>query len=209
MNYYVYRIDDPITNEYYYGSRGCNCDISDDIYMGTPTTWEPANKERLVKTIIKSGFGSREDAYDYEANIIEIHINDPLNENYHIPNKGFRNIGRQLSNETKSKISDGMRGIKNRLGTKVSEETKKLLSEIRQGQVPWNKDKTNVFSEETRKHWSEQRRDRTVTEDFRDEMRTEYKTSIRSNIVECPHCSKNGGYMPMKRWHFDNCKNKL
>jgi NUMOD3 motif len=24
--------------------------------------------------------------------------------------------------------------------------------------------------------------------------------------VECPHCRKIGGILPMKRWHFDNCK---
>jgi len=26
--------------------------------------------------------------------------------------------------------------------------------------------------------------------------------------VECPHCEKVGGIAIMKRWHFDNCKNK-
>lgn len=27
-----------------------------------------------------------------------------------------------------------------------------------------------------------------------------------SRIVECPHCTATGGYMAMKRWHFDKCK---
>lgn len=26
--------------------------------------------------------------------------------------------------------------------------------------------------------------------------------------VTCPHCSKQGGINIMKRWHFENCKNK-
>jgi hypothetical protein len=26
--------------------------------------------------------------------------------------------------------------------------------------------------------------------------------------VACPHCVKEGGIIPMKRWHFDNCKSK-
>lgn len=26
--------------------------------------------------------------------------------------------------------------------------------------------------------------------------------------IQCPHCSKNGIISNMKRWHFDNCKNK-
>lgn len=25
--------------------------------------------------------------------------------------------------------------------------------------------------------------------------------------IKCPHCNKIGGISPMKRWHFDNCKN--
>lgn len=27
-------------------------------------------------------------------------------------------------------------------------------------------------------------------------------------IVTCPHCSRSGAKPGMKRWHFDNCKNK-
>lgn len=27
-------------------------------------------------------------------------------------------------------------------------------------------------------------------------------------IIECPHCGKHGGSRIMKRWHFDNCKDK-
>ena len=26
--------------------------------------------------------------------------------------------------------------------------------------------------------------------------------------IDCPHCKKNGQFPAMKRWHFDNCKNK-
>jgi len=29
----------------------------------------------------------------------------------------------------------------------------------------------------------------------------------KGNLI-CPHCKKSGGYMAMKRWHFDNCKKK-
>jgi len=27
-------------------------------------------------------------------------------------------------------------------------------------------------------------------------------------ILVCPHCDKSGGVSNMKRWHFDNCKHK-
>lgn len=31
------------------------------------------------------------------------------------------------------------------------------------------------------------------------------KRNVRPNII-CPHCNKEGGYIAMKRHHFDNCK---
>jgi hypothetical protein len=34
-NYYVYKVVDPKTNQFYYGSRGCHCDPNDDKYMGS------------------------------------------------------------------------------------------------------------------------------------------------------------------------------
>lgn len=30
----------------------------------------------------------------------------------------------------------------------------------------------------------------------------------RTTVIECPHCQKTGSPSNMKRWHFDNCKNK-
>jgi hypothetical protein len=31
----------------------------------------------------------------------------------------------------------------------------------------------------------------------------------RNNIVTCPHCGKSGDASGHKRWHFDNCKQKV
>lgn len=38
----------------------------------------------------------------------------------------------------------------------------------------------------------------------------EWKTAMRKPkpVVACPHCGKEGGVGIMKRWHFDNCKQK-
>jgi hypothetical protein len=30
----------------------------------------------------------------------------------------------------------------------------------------------------------------------------------KKEIINCPFCDKSGGKTIMKRWHFDNCKNK-
>ena len=44
-----------------------------------------------------------------------------------------------------------------------------------------------------------------------DECRRKMSESRRGKFyekVECPHCGKIGGGSPMKRYHFDNCKQK-
>tara|TARA_Y100000592_G_C5197655_1_gene189064 strand:- start:4 stop:489 length:486 start_codon:yes stop_codon:yes gene_type:complete len=32
---------------------------------------------------------------------------------------------------------------------------------------------------------------------------------VSQQHITCPHCGKEGGQLPMKRWHFDNCKHKV
>lgn len=46
-------------------------------------------------------------------------------------------------------------GGEGRNGSSVSEETKKKISETLKGNIPWNKGKTNIYSEETKKKMSE------------------------------------------------------
>ena len=36
---------------------------------------------------------------------------------------------------------------------------------------------------------------------------TDENTAFRIKVT-CPHCNMTGGQGPMRRWHFDNCKNK-
>jgi hypothetical protein len=37
---------------------------------------------------------------------------------------------------------------------------------------------------------------------------SEAKKGISQAVVQCSHCNKTGGLSLMKRWHFDNCKDK-
>jgi len=105
MKYYVYRIDDPITKEFYIGSRSCKCEILEDNYMGSYKTWKPEDKTRLVKTILKSNFRKIETCIIYEAKLIKKNINDELNRNYHIPNEGFHTTGVKYSDDVRQKNS--------------------------------------------------------------------------------------------------------
>ena len=63
-----------------------------------------------------------------------------------ISDKVHGNKGRKLSEETKRKMSEAMRG------RTFSEETKRKMSEAKKGQIPWNKGKTSKWVTQTYKH---------------------------------------------------------
>jgi hypothetical protein len=96
MTHYVYKIIDKTTNEYYFGSRSCNCLAKDDVYMGSMKVWKPKS-DNLIKEILNDTFSDRISAMEYESNIIKLHIKDSLNQNYHIPTSGFHTNGRKQS----------------------------------------------------------------------------------------------------------------
>jgi hypothetical protein len=86
--YYIYKLEHIETKEFYFGSRGCKCEPEkDNDYLGSMYIWKP-DKTKLIKTIIKI-FETREEAISKEADFIKENINNPLNRNYHIPNKGY------------------------------------------------------------------------------------------------------------------------
>jgi hypothetical protein len=95
--HYVYKLTEELTGNFYYGSRSCRCEPINDSYMGSMRTWKP-NKKLLKKEIIKFDFTSREDAVIEESKLIKEHIKNPLNMNFHIPNKGFYNKSRICNN---------------------------------------------------------------------------------------------------------------
>ena len=91
--YYAYKVTDKTTHEFYYGSRSCFGNATDDTeYMGSMKTWNP-NKSNLVKEILRDDFSSRDDLMKFENHIIQENINNPLNRNYHIPSIGFHKDG--------------------------------------------------------------------------------------------------------------------
>jgi|APSaa5957512576_1039674.scaffolds.fasta_scaffold11966_3 hypothetical protein len=137
-NHYVYRLDDPITGEFYIGSRSCKCKITDDNYMGSYKRWKPEDKTRLIKTILKTDFLNKNDAYDFEAGVIGENINNKLNRNYHIPANGFRMDGTHHTNETKRKISEAS------TGRICSDETRKKLSISSTGRYHTNEAKKKM-----------------------------------------------------------------
>ena len=193
LNYYVYRLNDPITGQYYFGSRGYEGDINLDSYMGSMKTWIPIDSKRLVKTIIKSGFVDMDSAIRYESNLIEKCVDDDLNENYHIPTQGFHTRGKIFTKEQREKLSKAKTGIKL---PPASEERKKKIGDAHRG----------------RKYPNGERNGRGVgrvigpmNSEHKQKLSKSKKGKIRNKLI-CPNCGKVGGDSAMKRWHFDNCK---
>lgn len=98
--------------------------------------------------------------------------------------------GRRLSEDQKRKISNSLRGktrspeaiektkLKH-MGTKRSQESRQRMSKAQQG---------SSRSDEAKKNMS--------------------LGALSRPKVSCPHCSKFGDVSMMKRWHFDNCREK-
>lgn len=105
MNHYVYKLIDPITNEFYFGARSCECLPENDDYMGSYLSWSPIDPDRLQKSVLQE-FDSRQQANLFERDIISERIHDELNRNYHIPGVGFCMHGTTASEETKQKIRE-------------------------------------------------------------------------------------------------------
>ena len=94
-NHYVYKIVDPVTDEFYIGVRSCSGSYENDKYMGSYCSWKPENKDRLEKEILCL-LPSREIANELEVNLIENFIDDELNRNDCVPSIGFYSSGKNF-----------------------------------------------------------------------------------------------------------------
>lgn len=90
--------------------------------------------------------------------------------------------GRKHTEESKQKIKEA------RSKQVTSEETKRKMSNTRKGiPISWN---TNSATPEA------------------NAKRSATMKNIQWQTYTCPHCGKDGKSNAMKRWHFDNCKEK-
>ena len=97
-------------------------------------------------------------------------------------------FGKPKSDYVKSMIS------KANFGKVRTEESKRKISEKLKGRI---------FSVETLNKISKSLKGRQFTQETKDKMRISSQKQVK-----CPHCEKIGARIAMKRWHFDNCKNK-
>lgn len=115
--------------------------------------------------------------------------------------------GKRQSERTKNKIKQSL------MNHNVSEITRMKLREKLKGNIPWNKNKKgeyHIFTETDKMQRSVNMTgnnnpfySKSHSEEFKIKQALNQK-----RLNECPHCNKIGAIRIMKRWHFDNCKNK-
>jgi len=132
---YVYKLIHKETEQYYFGYRSKNVSLGikseDDLGIKYFTSSRIIRKcfiEYNYEVIAE--FFNKDDAYDFEQDLIREHWGNPLliNKHYHSKDKDrWKNDGH--SEETKKKMT----------GLKRSPEFSEYRSKIMKGKVPWNK----------------------------------------------------------------------
>lgn len=220
---YVYKLTNKETKEYYFGSRVANIKLKrspeKDLWIHYFTSSK--NIKRMIEEHGAQMFiaeiifthTDRDEVYWHEQNLIKSHIQDSMCLNKHYKD---RESGQKIwSTHGKTPWNKGMSSPTK--GIPISPETVHKMTVNRKGknigQIPWNKNKTNVYSEKTIKRLS------TAASNKKGEKNGFYGKShseetlkilreIQKRKVECPHCGKIGSISIMKRWHFDKCKKR-
>lgn len=152
MNHYTYILLDPESEMKYIGMRSSKCKPEEDTYMGSSYAMTIEDKRRCDKLILEE-FNTREEALLHEIKLHEqfqVHTNPEFwNLSKQTSTKFISNRkGCKLTEEHKRKCSEALKGrkmpefteehkrkiAKARTGTKASAETRKKLSDNRQGE---------------------------------------------------------------------------
>ena len=178
MSWCIYRITNLINGKTYIGQHKYK--KLDDDYMGSGKLIKRAIKkhgiENFKKEILYSRIQYRETADDMERFAIAKeraigkaeynlanggqggNLGDAINKKISEALKN-KNKGKKLSEETKQKISEKMKGNTNSKGKKLSEETRKKISEAEKGKPGMKGEKNPMWgrhhTEETKKKLSE------------------------------------------------------
>jgi len=174
---YVYRLDHPITGEFYIGYRGSNKDPAEQDLGHKYFTSSKIVKPRFneFQYIIVAEFFNKDDAYDFEQKLIFENREEKLCLNkicYMNSNSRFTNTGRQHSDETKKKMSESHIGKKQ---SPCSEEHKRKISETKKGRACSEEHKAKLskarkgvkFSLEWKNKISESNKGKIVSEETR------------------------------------------
>lgn len=107
--------------------------------------------------------------------------------------------GPKHTEEAKRNISKGGKGIKKPART---EEVKLVVAEKLTGRKR-SPEECKAISEGLKGHTISDERRKNISAGLTGKMK-----GVPKRTTKCPHCGKVGGIAPMKRFHFDNCKQK-
>ena len=224
---YIYKWTNLITGKWYIGSRTkegshpsdgyiCSSKIVEPMVLNNPSDWK---REILIT-------GSPDIIILTESSMLkELDAkNDPMSYNMHNGDGNFTTAGIELSPEWKEKIASGNRGKKRT--EKQKENYKKAnalkakdpvyLEKLRKPKPAGHGEKVSMATKgkkKSEKHCQSLSKSKKgkktgpCTEKRRASIRAALKGKRTLPLVVCPHCGLQGR-SNMKRWHFDNCKNK-
>jgi len=215
--HFVYVTTNLITGKKYVGDHSTN--NLDDKYLGSGRPYfqnalNEYGKDNFKREILEF-FDTKEEAFNTQEKYIKEF--DTLYPNgYNLSPTGGVGLVGCFSEKTRKNMSISRSGNKNGMyNKKHTEEAKRKQSEARKGKEPWNKGKTNIYSEETIKKMKNvsHKGDKNPMFQKHHNKETLIKISTtkmgkKQNRVQCPYCNKIGGVSGMKHYHFENCKNK-
>jgi hypothetical protein len=180
---YVYITTNLINGKQYVGDRSCNCDPTQDDYLGSgrPTfrnSLKYHGKENFKKEILEF-FLTKKEAFNAQEKYI-IQYNTLVPGGYNISPKGGNNCSGGISKDGCERIS------KSKKGKKFSEKHCKHISEGKRG---------IKHTEEHNKHIGESGKGRIFSKQHRKNLsecakRQKGKRILSIKRYVCPHCSK-------------------
>jgi len=219
-------------NGKYYVGRHSTKNLNDEYFGSGKWIRSLKNKDELTKTILNF-YESKDELLKAEKALIEIHINNEMNMNFNKSAVGFSSddFNPSKSLTRRKQMSEAITGNKNPMSKGHTEASKQKIKKSLTGEKnPMhgkthndearkkisNANKGRIFSDETKKIWSEQRKGKpawnsgtkgkfTIGDLGKEKISKSWEHRKK---VLCQHC--NNEFMPntYKRWHGDNCKFK-
>ena len=204
--YYIYRITNNINHKTYIGQhKYYKSLLVEDDYMGSGVILKKAQKkygiENFSKEIITIAMSRS------EANVLEkYYIAKERKENtygcYNIADGGYTSVEFTHTPESRMKALETRKRNGN---LKLSEETKRKISEATKGRVPWEKGrKRGPHSEETKRKMSEANKGKALSEETKIKISDANKGKKRPDLAEYNRTHKRVGWK-----HSEEAKKRM
>ena len=196
--HYVYKTTH--TNSRYYIGRHTTDDLSDN-YLGSGVWVVGVKDKSTLKKEILYFAKNTDDLKSAEEQMILENYSDPLCMNRGLGSNGW--TSEEATIENKKRL---LNGTHNFIGGEIPKRTQ--LRRVANGTHNFIGDRNPTVDRiKTGTHlW--QSEEHKINTSINNKKRFSNGTHHFLNNTECPHCNKIGQLTAMKRWHFENCKNK-